>query len=89
MLCSTDVDTNPPNGSDCIDPVEDFLVMGDKNASVPANALTLVGVAAGLTPLLRVPLEDGVRGRLSPDRLGASRGGDLDFFRVSDEPFAP
>ena len=63
--------------------------MGDKNISLPAAPLTLVGVVAGLTPLLRVPLKDGVPGKLCPDRLGVPRGGDLDFFRVSDEPFAP
>ena len=36
-------------------------------------------MAAGLTPLLLVPREDGVPG---------SRG-ERDFFRVSDEPVAP
>ena len=72
-----------------MDPADDFLVKGDRNISAPVKALTPVGVAAGLTPLLRVPLEDGVPGRLGPDRLGVPRGGDLDFRRISDEPSAP
>ena len=63
--------------------------MGDKNVSLPVVALFLVGAVAGLTPLLRVPLEDGAPGRLRPDRLGISRGGDLDFLRGSDDPCAP
>ena len=88
MLCSTDVDANPPNGSDRIDPVEDFLVMGVRGISVPAVVLTLVGVVAGLTPLLRVPLDGGVPGWLRPVRLEVARGGDLDFFRDYDVPVA-
>ena len=63
--------------------------MGDRNMSAPVRALIPVGVAAGLTPLLCAPLEDGAPGRLGPDRLDEPRGSDLDFRRVSDETLAP
>ena len=89
MPCSVDVEANPPNGSDLNDPVEEFRVIGDKNVSVPGAIPTQVGVAAGLTPLLLVPREDGVPSALRPDRTRLARGGKRDFLRVSDEPVAP
>ena len=89
MLCSTDVDANPPNGSERIDPVEDVLVMGVTNVSTTAAVLTLVGVVARLTPLLLVPLDCGVLNAERPGLSDISRGGDLDFFRDADEPATP
>ena len=51
---------------------------------------TLVGVVAGLTPLLLVPFDDGgVPRALLPDLAEFSRGGDRGFFRDSDDPIAP
>ena len=73
MPCSGDVEANAPQGFDLVDPVEHFLAIGDKHVPVAANATTLVGVAAGLTPLLLVPRADGVPGSLRPDRSGFSR----------------
>ena len=89
MPCSGDVEANAPQGSDLFDPVQEFLVIGDKNVSDPADATTLVGVAAGLTPLLLVPRGDGVPDFIRPDRSGFSRGGERDLFQVSVEPVAP
>ena len=57
-LCSAVVDARPPKGSDRIDPVDDFRVIGDKNASVPTTTIGLDGVITGLVPLLPVPLDD-------------------------------
>ena len=59
MPCSGDVEANAPQGSDLFDPVQEFLVIGDKNVSVPVNAATLVGVAVGITPHLLATREDG------------------------------
>jgi hypothetical protein len=83
------VDTTPPNGSERTDPADDFLVRGDRNVSVPVRALVPVGVAAGLTPLLLVPLDCGVLCVERPGQSIISRGGDLDFFRDSEEPVMP
>ena len=42
--------------------------MDDKNVSVPVATMTLVCMAAGLTPLLLVSHDDGVPGALRPAR---------------------
>ena len=63
--------------------------MGGRNVSAPAAVLTLVSAVAGLTPLLRVPLDGGDPGGSAPSDLEVSRGGNLDFFRDFDDPVAP
>ena len=63
--------------------------MGDKNVFVPVATTTLVGVAAGLTPLLLDPRDDGVPGARRPVRIGLSRGRERDFFRDSKDPVVP
>ena len=46
-------------------------------------------MVAGLTPLLRVPREDGVPSSLHPARCALSGGKERDFCLASDDPFAP
>ena len=90
MLCSAEIEANPPKGSDLIDPVEDFRAIGDKNISVPIVIACLDGVIAGLIPLLLVPLEDRVPGvLLSVICRTPYGGGDLDFTRDSEDHAPP
>ena len=91
MPCSAEIEANPTKGSDLIDPVEDFRVIGDNNISVPIVIACLDGVIAGLVPLVDlVPLEDGVPGvLLSVICKMPFGGGDLGFTRDSEDPAAP
>ena len=57
--------------------------------STPVTTNVLVGVAAGLTPLLLVPLDSGALAALRTPRLELAWGGERDFLLKSDEPATP
>ena len=86
--CSAVIDAKAPIGSERIERDEDCLVIGNINASFAIAAIR-DGVFAGLAPLRTVPLNGGVPCWDLPGLSIISRGGDLDFFRGSDEPDIP